>query len=191
MPVGFERGLVVMVVFGCIACGDDSAHGADASGIAGSVTDASMVDGALPDGSSAPDSSGASVPEECRSQCELAAGSCDEIPFDQFPTYEETHSEWGDSCESYLFAVAGTCADGSPLLYYNTGFTFEQRFYDSKGNFRGLTTGTDVVEPVCQGESYWPEVVRCVDPVTTEVLCGKSSHVGDPIDTSRWVDSSK
>ncbi len=125
--------------------------------------------------------SDASLMDSCRSQCGLGVDPCDEVPFGEFPIYEVARSEWTDKCEDFRFLVAGTCDDGSLVLVYSSGFGAEARFYDKSGTFRGLRKFTDSVDPVCRGKTHWPEVIRCDDAVTTEVLCGDGRAVGDPV----------
>jgi hypothetical protein len=116
----------------------------------------------------------------------LAASSCDEIPLKDFPSFAATRSAWASACDQYLFVIAGVCADGSRVLRNGNGHTGELRIFDSGGVFRGLLTTTDYVDSVCMGQSYWPDVVPCKAPVTTDVLCGTAFQTGDPAIANHW-----
>lgn len=130
----------------------------------------------------APKASASGPPKECRRQCEQ---DCEEIAIEDFPTFDVTRAEWSKECENLYFAVAGECADGAPVLQKGTGFTSELRFYDADKNFLGLETGSDVIDRVCRGRTYWPEVIPCEAPRVTDVLCG-SWKIGDAIDRADW-----
>ena len=120
-----------------------------------------------------------SYPAACRSQCELASGECKEPTFDAVPDYVATKQAWDDDLTcgiSVLRHLEGTCDSGLQFLYHHTGHTSEVRYFDDSGAFVGLATGTDVIDPECQGRSYWPEPVLCGQPQVTQVRCGTFSQ---------------
>ena len=121
-----------------------------------------------------------SVPEACISQCELAAGEC---PLQSFPDYDTAVERWlPDVCDAPIpFLVAGACGDGTPFLYAGNGTVTEARFFQENGLFLALRTTTDVIDEVCQGTGYFPDRFACADAEVTEVLCGTSLGVGDPV----------
>ena len=127
----------------------------------------------------------ADAPEECLSQCELGASSCDELGFDEFPGSEATLSDWSASCDSeLLFLAEGECDDGKTWLYQGTGHSTEVRYFDDDQQFLGLGTTTDsqLVGDSCDSASYWPGPIACLDATVTNVHCGDSYEVGDSPD---------
>ncbi len=122
-------------------------------------------------------------PQQCRSQCELA-GSCEERSFDDYPGHDDTLVEWGlpGDCAGLVFALAGTCSDGTRFVRIGNGSVNELRYFDESGAFVGLTTSTDVAEPICQGRSYWPEAIVCNDATVRTVYCGDTWAEGQSID---------
>ena len=121
----------------------------------------------------------------CRSQCELAAGGCVERPLEDFEDLDGTIELWSQVCSGvdapFPFVVSGACADGKFVVMTGGGYTVEHRYFDDEGSFVALTTGTDVIDPVCMGQGYWPERVACEEGVVTEVHCGTNYKVGDPL----------
>ena len=119
-------------------------------------------------------------PAECLSQCELA-GSCDVRAFEDFPDLADARMAQQVACEGgALWAFEGVCSAGTVVLRTGNGFTSEGLFFDpNTGAFLGLTTTTDVGDPVCQGKSYWPQLVPCTAPTVTVVGCGTSFEVGE------------
>src|ERR1700712_5248866 len=111
---------------------------------------------------------------ECRSQCELAAGRCEEKPFASFGDLESGRSQYQQRCDAgALWAFEAECKQGTTVLRSGTGYTSEGRFYAaSSGAFLGLTTTTDTASPPCDGKSFWPTEVACESPVVTRVICG-------------------
>jgi hypothetical protein len=105
-------------------------------------------------------------------------------PFNQYPDYDGTLDEWGlpDTCTGWVFAIAGTCSDGTRFVRVGNGTTNELRYFDQSGAFLGLTTGTDVAEPTCEGRSYWPDTVVCNEATVTTVFCGDVWGEGEAID---------
>ena len=127
--------------------------------------------------------------DPCRSQCELAAGQCEERGIEEFGDFDTTLGEWQaeagnlDCDRSFPFMVTGECGDGVTLfLYRGTGFTTLTNYYDSEtGRFMSLTTTTDAIEPRCEGRGYFPELFVCRDAVVTEVICGTFFEEGEAI----------
>ncbi len=136
------------------------------------------------------------VLDPCRSQCELAAGGCEEQPIEDFEDFATTAEAWreeledltptdtnGDGNQDLPFVYAGQCADGTLFLYRGTGFTVLIHFFDAESEeFVALRTGTDVVDPVCSGRGYWPERVECENATVTEAIVGAGFAAGDPIE---------
>ena len=113
--------------------------------------------------------------EVCRSQCELAAGTCEEKAFADFANFDGTLAQWSQRCPAsspsrFPFVVEGRCGDGKRLLFTGGGKTAERHYFDESGSFLGLTTGTDVIDEVCQGQGFWPEHVRCDTPEVVRVI---------------------
>ncbi len=108
-------------------------------------------------------------PRECRSPCELAAGGCEEPRFEDVPDYGATLAEWSEG-EGYAAEVEGTCSNGRRFLFTANGTTSEARFFTAAGIFLGLSTSTDDIGPVCWGQGYWPEPVRCEQATVTRVI---------------------
>lgn len=126
--------------------------------------------------------------DACRSQCELAAGSCEEIPIEEFAEFDEELATWraqtgGLNCEdAFPFVVVGECADGKKFLFNGGGFTALVQYYSAEDDtFVGLETQTDVVMPPCNGKGFWPEPVACEEPTVTEVVCGTLYDVGEVV----------
>jgi hypothetical protein len=132
--------------------------------------------------------------EPCRSQCELAGGSCDEQPLGSFTGFETTASEWeaeygswpplldDDGKQMFPFVYAGQCSSGMKFLFSGTGYTTLTHFFEgNSGEFIALRTGTDVADSVCHGRSYWPHRVECLDATVTSALIGELYGPGDPI----------
>jgi hypothetical protein len=119
--------------------------------------------------------------DKCRSQCELAAGGCEEKPLASFGDLESARVELQGRCaDDARWAFEATCKEGTIVLRSGTGYTSEGRFYDpGSGAFKGLTTTTDVQDETCEGKSYWPETVPCSAPTVTRVICGDAFKVGD------------
>lgn len=117
---------------------------------------------------------------ECRSQCELAAGSCTEEPFDSFGDLESGRAEYQRRCTAgALWAFEAECKQGTKVLRSGTGYMSEGRFYAStSGAFLGLTTTTDVSAPPCHGKSAWPAEIPCDSPTVTRAICGTAFELG-------------
>lgn len=110
-------------------------------------------------------------PRRCRDQCELAAGSCDEQSFEDFPDFDSTRDSWLNGASGFEGIVAGACANqGRRFLYTANGTTSEARVFTAEGLFLGLGTSTDDVDMTCWGQGYWPEPARCEAATVTEVL---------------------
>jgi len=126
----------------------------------------------------------------CRSQCELAAGGCDERPIEDFGDFDATRAAWtadlGEAnCEqAFPFLVAGQCgSDGLLFLFRGGGFTTETHFFNADTRaFVALRTSTDVIASPCFGRSYWPEEVNCMNATGDEVLCGTRFSAGEEIE---------
>lgn len=135
------------------------------------------------------------VDDPCRSQCELGSGECEERPIEDFEDFDATAETWredfegsqgadtdGDGDQDIPFVYAGECADGTLFLFRGNGFTVEIHFFDAETEeFIALRTGTDVVDPVCFGKSYWPVRVECEGPILTEEIVGGGFEPGDPV----------
>ncbi len=133
--------------------------------------------------------------DPCVSQCEpgprVCLGSIDIFePFDA--TRQSWHEELNglpmddvdhDGRAEFPLLIAGTCEGGSVLfLFMSGGLTFELRYYYAGSReFFGMISMTDGIDEVCQGSSYWPRVIECLDGVVTEVLMGTFYDVGDSI----------
>ncbi len=125
--------------------------------------------------------------DPCLSQCELALDICLEKAFEEFDDFSTTRERWlGELSEfgcddSIPFLVAGECSSHSGLfLFRGGGFTTMTHYFDpDTEQFISLTTGTDVIGPICLGVGYWPEHLECSNAVVTEVLCGTQIEVGD------------
>lgn len=115
--------------------------------------------------SAAPD-----YPRRCRSQCELAAGECADLSFEEMPDYDATLERWSQAASASAGLVAGACSNGRRFIFTANGFTSEARFFTPGGSFLGLGTTTDDIERTCWGESYWPEPVRCELATVTLVV---------------------
>ncbi len=123
-------------------------------------------------------------PARCLSQCELA-GACEQLAFEDYPSFEETRTAWSaegeclentppgecDSCA--LTVLEGQCEDGTRFLHTHDGTVGQLHYFDSDGVFIGLTTSTDDIDQLCLGQSYWPMVVECQNPIVTMTLCGQ------------------
>jgi hypothetical protein len=124
--------------------------------------------------------------DPCVSQCELAAGSCDETraPSD-YPDRDSTAAAWTAavvSCDQPLpYVVAGDCSGGGTFLLRGGGFTSEARVFDPTGSFVALSTQTDVIDPTCDGRGYWPQPPACDGATVSEVLCGTLFEVGQAV----------
>ena len=126
------------------------------------------------------------LPDPCLSQCELAAGVCEERPFEAFADYEETLAVWQAqaadwACDATLpFIVAGTCSSGGRFLSQGGGFTTLTHYFEpATGDFIALATTTDVVAPPCNGRGYFPRDFACGSGTVTEVICGTLYDEGD------------
>ncbi len=128
--------------------------------------------------------------DQCRSQCELAAGDCVERDISEFPDYDAALADLraavgGQNCEAaFPFAVAGSCGSGRFLfLYSGGGFTTLAQYYEPlTRRFIALTTTTDVIDPVCLGRGFWPFLIDCPGAIVTEVICGSRFDAGDEVD---------
>jgi hypothetical protein len=130
------------------------------------------------DGATAQTVADATTADPCISQCELAAGPCDEKPSSQFRDFVGTLEDWRTRCpESPTrrpFLVAGKCADGTSFLHLGGNYTSERRYFSTEGAFLSLATTTDVGKLPCKGSGYWPARPACESPRVTEVVCGES-----------------
>jgi hypothetical protein len=126
------------------------------------------------------------VRDECRAQC-TSPGPCDAGALEDYPSFAVTRADWA-SCDgdNALFTVAGACRDGRPVLATGSGFDVEMRIYADDESFSAVLKQTDSGGPICQGQIYWPDLVHCQEPVTTEVLCGHALEIGDPVFVNRW-----
>lgn len=119
-----------------------------------------------------------SAADLCLSQCELAAGRCEERPLSAFGNLEATRTEWLTRCPANPtqrpFVLEGRCGDGTLLLHQGGNYTSERRYFSSDGAFRSLSTGTDVSRDPCRGRGYWPVRPECEEAEVTKVLCGSS-----------------
>jgi len=128
-------------------------------------------------------------PDPCRSQCELAAPSCDEQPRSALPNFAAQRQQLIDlyqppTCPFAGFdLVEGTCAGGDVRFLHSGGsIVRETRFYDAQTLlFTGYASQTDFVGFPCSGAGYWPGPVTCPDPTVTQVHCGTTYAVDDPI----------
>jgi hypothetical protein len=141
------------------ACGDDSetVENADAS----KKTNASAH--------SPPDST-------CIKQCYIDA-TCDTVPADQQPNFEQTKREFAARCPDagkFPFAVVGICSDGSKAVHLGTGKSSLRRYFAASGAFLSMETGVDYSKPPCDGRTYWPAEPACEGYTVTELLCGDS-----------------
>lgn len=130
--------------------------------------------------------------DECRSQCELAAGQCDEQPMESFPSFSEQLDLWRGEAESQscqgVSRYAAQCSNGRNVLVEDFVQVQYYSFYEGSTDvFLGLRTRTDTNRyPPCNSVGYWPEWISCDDPVVTEVLCeGGDYDVGDALDLPR------
>jgi hypothetical protein len=114
--------------------------------------------------------------DPCRSQCELAAGHCAVMAFEDFANFDETSAQWRAQCpaevdQRFPFVVEAECADGIKILYRGSGKTTEHRYFETTGEFIALSTRTDVSKNECGGIGFWPERVTCERPVVTKSFC--------------------
>jgi hypothetical protein len=116
-------------------------------------------------------SEAAGYSRQCRDQCELAAGACPDLAFEDMPDYAATLESWGSGSD-FAGVAAGECSNGRRFILTANGTTSEARFFTPAGQFLGLSTSTDVITPTCEGQSYWPEPVRCAQATVTVVLNG-------------------
>ncbi len=134
------------------------------------------------------DTDAADAGDPCRTQCSLNVDECVEQPLESFPELDATLDEWsatmcvGDPAGMFPYLFEAMCDDGTRALVYGTGLVIERRYYDASGQFLARDTGSDGIDPVCRGMTYWPVRFVCENAVATNVVCGTATiMVGDPV----------
>lgn len=142
----------------------------------------------------APNSGAGAGDSPCRSQCELAAGECNEQPLESFASFSTQLEAWRGEQDSELCQAGhvgryrGECSNDRLILVEDLGEVSYFYIYDrSTGAFLGLRSITDVLDWPCEGVGYWPEMISCGDPVVKEVVCGDDYEVGDALWLPRVV----
>ena len=77
---------------------------------------------------------------------------------EQFYAYGTLLAKWRGIASDEGALEAGTTDDGDVLFLSRfDGFTGETLFYEGKsGEFLGLITFSDAIDPLCYGERFWP-----------------------------------
>lgn len=150
-------------------------------------------------GTSAPPSEAQTAPgcdpaDACCTQCTVGAPCPNDLPFESYPDYATQRAELlagfqaAGPCDDnlfltpFLFFVEGECTNGSHFIVNSTGLAATALFYSASGDFLGRTTQSDGIDPICQGEGYYPSPMSCSDATLTEVHCSVywPVQVGDP-----------
>lgn len=116
---------------------------------------------------------------ECRSQCELQAAECPEMPIEDFRSFDDELAEWtrvaGEMGCVWDYQIAGECEGGTMLLYARFSEGSIVQFYDGgTAEFLGLETLTDMRQPPCYGTGFWPRRVACAQPRVTSIVCART-----------------
>jgi hypothetical protein len=133
------------------------------------------------------DTDAADAGDPCR-RCPLNVDGCVEQSLESFPDLEVTLEEWsatmcvGDPSDMFPYLLEAMCDDRTRVLIYGSGLVIERRHYDASGQFLARETGSDAIDAVCGGVTYWPVRVVCENAVATNVVCGTATiMVGDPV----------
>lgn len=132
-------------------------------------------------GSSGSDEQG-SATASCMRRCVDNNDGCALEDPAEFPTLAETQTAWQAKCSAQRsFLVRGSCADGSQVLVYSTGYNGERRIFSPDGAFSSLVAFTDTGSSPCYGQGFWPAFPKCEMPTVSETLCGQAVEAGEPM----------